>query len=360
MTISRRLGIGYALITAISLGIVGWLAYHEFVEEPAEYAAMGLPDLHKDTEAEVAAIGFLAAIPAMLGAGWWWIRRVLKPLGTFAASVEKIHSHNLHEMLPRNGSGDEIDRLATVFNDMTHRLHQSFLSIQEFTLNASHELKTPLTVMRGQLESLQRTATPPSPEQSKWIDTQLVEIRRLTQIVDSLTFLTKADTGQVELDKQPIAFHEILRECFEDALILAHPAGVTVTLERCDACVLKGDRNRLRQLLLLLTDNAIKYNTPGGQLGFALECQGNMARLQVINTSAPVAQSTLDAAFERFARGENARGRVDGCGLGLSIARWIVRAHNGSIRLQALPPNRVCAQIELPCEMPTGTVPFEI
>ena len=332
MTITRRLGIGYAAITVASLILVAWLGYHEFVEEPAEFAAMGLPNVHKDTEAELSTVFFLVLVPVMLGLGWFWIRHVLHPLGTLAQALSKVDSDNLRQPISRSGNGDEVDQLTVVFNSMTIRLDDSIRHIREFTLHASHELKTPLTVMRAQLETVLREEEG-LPGGALWIQGQIEEVKRLTRIVDSLTLLTKADSGLVELECRPVLFDKLVKECFEDAQILAQPVGVEVTLETCERFTLKGDRNRLRQLLLILTDNAVKYNRPGGFIRFSLAVLGSIAELRITNTGGGISPKTLANIFGRFVRGENALGKIEGCGLGLTIARWIVEAHGGSILL---------------------------
>lgn len=335
MTITKRIGIGYLIMASVCVLLLIWLWHHEFVEEPEEYAALGLGNIHNETAAEASTVCFLALIPVLLGFGWWWTRRVLAPLRMLAIRVENLHSHNLQEPLPRSMNGDEVDKLTSVFNSMTARLDESFRRIHEFTLHASHELKTPLTVMHAQLEMALRESASSPPEQSAWLDSQLDEVNRLTQIVDSLTLLTKADAGLVELERQSVHLGELVEEAFEDALILAQPHDVQVKLGKCEDAVITGDRHRLRQLLLILTDNAVKYNHPGGTIDISLGRAGGDVELRMTNSGRGLTSKTLPNVFDRFVRGENARGKVEGCGLGLTIAQWIVQAHGGNIQLVA-------------------------
>ncbi len=348
MTISRRLGVGYGSIAAACLMLVIWLGYHEFVEEPAQFRAAGMPNLHQDTQAELSTVCFLGAIPALLGLGWWWVRRVLAPLGTLASAVERIDSTNLQQPLPRSHSGDEVDKLAAAFNLMTSRLDQSFRQTHEFTLHASHELKTPLTVMRAQLDTVLREAGSAPNEQDAWIRSQLEELSRMSRIVDSLTLLTKADVGLVTLERQSVPLDELIEASFEDAQILAAASQILVTLGPLVQTTIIGDRQRLRQLLLILLDNAVKYNSPGGRIVISLRASGSQVELEVTNTSDAIAPKTLERIFERFVRGENAQGKVDGCGLGLTIARWIVQSHGGNIQLVAETEGLISARIQLP------------
>lgn len=354
MTISRRMGIGYAWISAACVLLVVWLGYHEFIEEPAKFAAMGLPGIHKDTDAELSTVCFLGCVPLLLAAGWWWMRRVLAPLKVLATAVEKIDAHNLQAPLPRTGTGDEVDKLSAVVNSMTERLHAAFRHIHEFTLHASHELKTPLTVMRAQLEMVLRENTELPPEQTEWIDSQMDEIKRLTRIVDSLTLLTKADAGLVPLEHTPVPLHDLVEEAFDDAQILAQPQKVQVTLAACDRALIAGDRHRLRQLLLILTDNAVKYNRPGGTLTFSLRAIAGFAELRITNTGTTIAPETLANIFQRFVRGENAQGKVEGCGLGLTIAEWIAQAHRGTICLTQETAGETTALLKLPLLPPAA------
>jgi signal transduction histidine kinase len=348
VTITKRLGIGYAIMASGCVLLLVWLWHHEFVEEPAEFAARGLSDLHKDTAAEASTVSFLALVPVLLGLGWWWTRRVLAPLQALTHAAEQIESHNLQLPLPRTMTDDEVDTLAAVFAAMTARLDASFQQIREFTLHASHELKTPLTVMRAQLEMLlQESASLPA-GQTAWIDSQLDEVDRLTQIVDSLTLLTKADAGVVKLERDPVPLGDLVEEAFEDAQALAQSHGIRVVLRECADVVVTGDRHRLRQLLLILTDNAVKYNRPGGAIDISLCNIGNSTELRITNTGDGDAQQLPENVFGRFVRGKNAQEKVEGCGLGLTIAQWIVQSHGGSIQILAEQQGQTTALVKLP------------
>ncbi|MGB8169444.1 MAG: HAMP domain-containing sensor histidine kinase [Chthoniobacteraceae bacterium] len=355
-SIARRMAKGYAVLSAVCLALVAWLAYHEFVEEPAEFAAKGYTDIHKDTEAEFSTVLFLAAVPVLLGFIWWWMFRVLSPLKALLAAVEKVDEHNLLHPLPRSMKDDEVDKLSAAFSAMAMRLDKSFRRIHEFTLHASHELKTPLTVMRAQLETVLRENGSLPAAQAEWVESLLDEVQRLAKIVDSLTLLTKADAGLVTLERQSVSFGELVQEAFEDALILAPPQQVRVTLEACAAAPLTGDRHRLRQLLLILVDNAVKYNQPNGEIQISLREQDGTAELRITNDGGGITAETQRRLFSRFVRGENAMGKVEGCGLGLTIAQWIVQAHGGSIELRTEPGKRTTALVRLPLAHSTQPV----
>jgi len=267
--------------------------------------------------------------------GWWLTRRALAPVARLTAAVEKIHEHNLREPLPRGGSGDELDRLTEVFNSMTARLDGSFNRIREFTLHASHELKTPLAILCGETETALRDESL-SPSEYERAASQLDELRRLTRIVDGLTLLAKADAGQITLAREPVRWDELIRDNFADALILAEPHAIRVELSARETLTVLGDRHRLRQLLLNLTDNAVKYNRPQGQILMVLRRVGDTAEFSISNTGPGIPPEQLPRVFDRFYRGDAAHGsQVEGCGLGLSIAQWIVHAHHGTILIES-------------------------
>ena len=339
MTVRTRLTLWYAAIMFVSLIVMGGLTWHAFAPEPPAVIAAS-PEHSGETDdgdlLEVLRILLWCGVPSGLLAiagGWWLMRRAFSPIAALTRAAERIHEGNLENHLPRSGNGDELDRLTEVFNAMTARLHGSFQRIREFTLHASHELKTPLTVLHGEYETeLNQEHLPPA--QREKLLNQMDEIRRLTRIVDGLTLLTKADAGQIELKFEQLPWDEITGDAYEDAQILAKPAGLSVHFAPVEKMFILGDRHRLRQLLLNLTDNAVKYNQPGGRIDFALRRDGGMAELTIVNTGKTLRPEVLPRVFDPFYRGDPAHSaEVEGCGLGLSICRWIVRAHRGEIRM---------------------------
>ena len=350
MKIRTRLNLWYsAILCGVALAVVAAACYHEFVIEKHHVRHSHKSETERDNEDLIDVLTW-TVIPAVvlgLAGGWWLTRQALTPVARLTAAAEKIHAGNLAQKLPRSGNGDELDRLTEVFNAMTARLDGSFQRIREFTLHASHELKTPLTILHGELETdLNQEMLLPA--QREKMLSQLDEIQRLTKIVDGLTLLTKADAGQIELKFAPLALDEIVRDAFDDAQILAKPANISVSLAADEKISVHGDRHRLRQLLLNLADNAVKYNQPGGTVEFSLRRDGADAELKITNTGKVIPPEILPRVFERFFRGDPAHNSaVDGCGLGLSIAQWIVRAHHGEIRIASV-ENRTTVTIRLP------------
>ena len=231
---------------------------------------------------------------------------------------------------------------------MTTRLNESFNRIHEFTFHASHELKTPLTVLRGETETALRDQSLSSGERDRAVS-QLEELRRLTRIVDGLTLLAKADAGQIALQLETLRLDELVRDGFADLLILAEPHGIQVEMAVCEEISLRGDRHRLRQLLLNLADNAVKYNQRAGRITMSLRRADECAEFIITNTGVGIVPELLPRVFDRFFRGDAAHGNiVDGCGLGLSIAQWIVSAHGGKIQIASAPTKPTIVTVQLP------------
>ena len=356
MSIRARLTLWYAGIMFVSLLAMGMLSYHAFAPEPrpSGYSAGGAlrPDEPDENDlGEIFRIIFWCGVPATLlalGGGWWMMRRALAPVASLTRAAERVNEHNLGERLLRTGNGDELDRLTEVFNAMTERLSQSFARIREFTLHASHELKTPLTVMHGELETALRDKALTT-SQREQLESELDEVQRLAKIVDGLTLLTKADAGQIALARQPVRLDELVQEACADAKSLTRPHDIQISVTACESLTVTGDRHRLRQLLLNLTDNAIKYNERKGTVALSLRRVAGLAEVAVANTGPGIPVGTLPRVFDPFFRADTSHSQiVEGCGLGLSIARWIVTAHGGSIQLTSEPKRLTTATVRLP------------
>jgi len=348
MKIRTRLTWWYAGILIVSLLVIGVGTYQEISEqlrhshrrEPAEHAL-------SETGEMIFQVGLPAVALGLLG-GWWLTRRALAPVTKLTEAIKKIHERNLREPLSRTRNGDELDQLTKVFNDTLMRLDDSFNRIREFTLHASHELKTPLTVLRGETETALRDDSLSPAERERFVSL-LDELRRLTLIVDGLTLLAKADAGQITLAFEPVRLDELVRDNFADAQILAEPQAIQVELTTCEEISVHGDRHRLRQLLLNLVDNAVKYNQPHGGVIMSLLKSGDMAQFTIVNTGAGILPEILPRVFDRFFRGDPAHSpTTDGCGLGLSIAKWIVSAHNGTIEIGSVPSKLTTVTVHLP------------
>jgi signal transduction histidine kinase len=350
MKIRTRLTWWYAGILIVSLLVMGVGTFQE-ISEQLRHDHRNRPEGHALDEAGemIFQVGLPAVILGLLS-GWWLTRRALAPVSKLTDAVEKIHEKNLGEKIPRTNNGDELDRLTEVFNTMTARLDNSFQRIREFTLHASHELKTPLTILCGEIETALRDESLSQSERERLLS-QLDEVRRLSKIVDGLTLLAKADAGQIALKLEPLRFDELVRDNFADAQILAEPQHIQVELTTCEEISVRGDRHRLRQLLLNLADNAVKYNQPDGRVTMSLRRTDNFAEFKIASTGAGIPPEILSRVFDRFFRGDPAHeNTIEGCGLGLSIAQWIVSAHNGTVQIESVPSKLTTVTVCLPLD----------
>jgi two-component system, OmpR family, heavy metal sensor histidine kinase CusS len=357
VTIRTRLSLWYAAVMFVALMVMGVLLYFQLVIGPRHWAhrhhrnyreeEAADPDVFEDVTGIVMWCGIPAALLAVAG-GWWLMNKSLAPVAGLTRAAETINTKNLNQRLPRTGSDDELDRLTEVFNSMLARLDDSFNRIREFTLHASHELKTPLTVLCGETETALRDE-PLSPSERERAASQLDELRRLARIVDGLTLLAKADAGQITLQFESVRLDELARDNFADLQILAEPQHIQVELAACEEITLRGDRHRLRQLLLNLADNAVKYNQPRGRVTMSLRRAGDFAEFKITNTGAGIPSEILPRVFDRFYRGDPAHENIiDGCGLGLSIAQWIVSAHDGTIHIESATSEQTTVTVRLP------------
>lgn len=354
MTLRLRIFVYYTVTLSVSLVIVAFGSWFEFNEQRNVVLNGGAAAAVKESplvEAlEIVLLGGLPAILLGIIGGSLLMGRALRPIGELTEALEKTDITNLAQPVPRSGNGDELDRMTTVFNHMKERLGTAFTQAREFTLHASHELKTPLTILHGTMEQMMGDATTPAPHREK-ITSMLEEVQRLSAIVGQLAFLAKADAGQMNVSLSQVPLHELVRELMEDLSHLASVKEITPVLESCQPVEVPGDRMRLRQLLLNLGDNAVKHNHQGGSISVMLSRQGDQAVFRIINTGPALSDDLRKRVFERFFRGDASHGSsVDGSGLGLSIAESIARSHQGSLAYDVLPDGRTQLTLSLPCQ----------
>jgi heavy metal sensor kinase len=282
-------------------------------------------------------LAYLLALPFVLiavGAGGWWIaHRAVAPVQAIAAQAEKISASDLHQRLPQFTSHDEIDHLARVLNAMFDRLQRSFAQVTRFTSDASHELKTPLALMRAEVEAALESANVAS-EQRHLLSDLIEQCSQLSQIVDGLLFLSRADDRRLAIEQKPIDLVRLVGELREDAEILAAEGSLSLQCQMPAELIVHGDVRLLRRAVMNLIDNAIKYNRPGGSVTLSASAEGKNARLSIANTGRGLRIDVHQRVFDRFYRGDSSHSEETvGHGLGLSIAREIARAHGGDVTL---------------------------
>lgn len=302
---------------------------------------------------------FAAAVPIALllaGAGGWFLaRKSLAPVAAMSEQARRISAENLEERLPVANARDELGRLAVVFNELLARLNATFAQQRQFMADASHELRTPLSVAQTAasvtLEQPQRT-------EGEYRDALQVindQTRRLSRIVEDMFTLARADAGRLPLRLSRFYLDELLAETARAASVLAAPQGVNVELPPTAEAPFAGDEDLLRQMLLNLLDNAIKHTPAGGTVRLSLAQQELHYLIEVADTGAGIPAEAQPHIFERFYRVDKARTRSDSgngagssAGLGLAIARWVVEAHGGTIKLVRSDPTGTLFAIALP------------
>jgi two-component system, OmpR family, heavy metal sensor histidine kinase CusS len=285
----------------------------------------------------------LLASPLLLilasASGYWMSRRALAPVERIARTAGEIEAQNLSERLPLRGTGDELDHLSATLNAMFARLEDSFRRITQFTADASHELRTPVAIIRTTAEVIRRKPRSES-EYAEALDRILAESERTTELIEGLMLLARSDANTDDAVLQPVALAGLVQTACADARVLAEAAGMTLTSDGLSQCTVSGDDHALRRLLLILLDNAIKYSKPRGEVRMCLRlCRRGdrpMAVLEVRDNGIGISPDHLPHIFERFYRASKDRSRkVDGVGLGLSIAQSIAQRHGGEIQVES-------------------------
>ncbi len=269
--------------------------------------------------------------------GYFLAKQSLKPVEEITRTTRKITATNLKERIHVKNPKDEIGRLTETLNDMIERLEASFERVGQFSMDASHELRTPLTIMRGEIElALQGKGRRTAVSHKKTLASLLEEVIRMSSIVEGLILLAKADSGTAKLEKKQLRLDSLVSEIKEDAEVLAEQKKIDVSISRLDESTVTGDPVRLRQLMLNLVDNAIKYTAEGGKVTLSLAKTDGSTSFTVDDTGIGIPEKDLRKIFDRFYRIDKSRSRLpDGLGLGLSISKWITEAHGGKILVES-------------------------
>jgi two-component system OmpR family sensor kinase len=288
--------------------------------------------------------------------GWVLARRALKPVDEITQAARRISGENLAGRVQETGTGDELDRLGKTLNDMLGRLDDFLGQIRQFSADAAHELQTPLTILKGEIEVALRS--PRSPEEyQRVLHSSLEEIERISSLVAGLLLLARADRGVLRLDLQPLELPKILAEVGDQVRLLAENHGVSLDYGVMEPAVIQGDGEHFKRLLLNLMDNAIKYTPPGGRVTLSLRCEEKWAHVTVSDTGLGLTADEQAQIFNRFYRAAAARSQGGGgAGLGLSIAQSIAAAHGGKIEVASAPGQGSTFTISLPADC-TAAIP---
>jgi heavy metal sensor kinase len=292
--------------------------------------------------------GFALAIVLAVAGGWILVRRALRPVEKITRSAEEITFQNTSQRLPVQPTGDELEHLSTALNGMLSRLEDAYQQAKRFSADASHELRTPLSIMRGELEVLAQNREL-STELRDTVGSTLEEVERLSKIVENLLALARLDAGESKAEWAAVDLSELACSTCEQISLLAEDKGVHVNTIANKPVHVFGDRARLKQVVVNLLDNAIKFTPRGGKVDLLTRVEGGNAILEVIDTGIGIPEESLLRIFDRFYRVDRGRSRdLGGAGIGLSIVKSIVQSHNGRVEARSNQPNGVRLVVQLP------------
>ena len=279
-------------------------------------------------------IGTLTSVGVTIVIGYYMAKKALKPVDKIRKAAVNISSRNLEEYIDIGPRKDELGKLADTFNAMISRLRDAFQRINQFSIDVSHELKTPLTILKGGTEVALRKERD-SDEYRALLASHLEEIDRMSRIIDDLLLLSKADTGKMQLNLEDVAVRDLVLEVFMDMKIFAEKKNVDLLVGDLVEAKLKGDELKLRRMLWNIVDNGIKYTPTGGKVEISSAISDGYVKINVRDTGAGIADEDIKYIFDRFYRADRARKRENGTGLGLSISKWIAEAHKGAIEVES-------------------------
>jgi heavy metal sensor kinase len=293
----------------------------------------------------------LLLIAASAG-GYWLSTRALAPVDEISRAARRISIENLSDRLPVPPTGDQLQRLSETLNAMFARLETAVRRITQFTADASHELRAPVALIRTTAEVAVQKEDRTAEEYLEALREIQEESERTSQVVDSLMLLARADSGKETLEYVDADVSAIVREAADQGEKLARPAGLEFTASLPDTAVpVQADGNALRRALLILIDNAVKYTPRGGSVRVNLEAGQQFALISVSDTGIGIATADVPHIFDRFWRADKARSREQGgAGLGLSIAKWIVEMHHGSINVESELGRGSTFQVQVPLD----------
>ena len=346
---ARQQGLSFASVDGLRVAVVPLSSDRPLgfatVAEPLSVVEEGLSRLRRN---------FLGGVPLILllasAGGYFLARKSLASIASMNLQTQRITAERLSSRLDVTNPRDELGQLATTINDLLTRLETSFKEQQRFIADASHELRTPLAVLRGETEvALEKPRT--TGEYQESLELIKDEAERLSRIVEDLFILARQpiDTPAA-LMKEPLSLNDAVSDCARAARVLAIRKGVQLKSEAdSSAIVLNGDEELLRRMILNLLDNAVKYTPEGGQVSIRLARQNGHAQITVRDSGIGILPADQPHVFDRFYRVDKARSRaLGGAGLGLSIVRWIVDAHEGKIEVESTPGKGSAFTVELP------------
>ena len=285
-----------------------------------------------------------AAVGAYLLVTW-----ALRPVDRLSQTAEQISLQNLSLRLPVVATGDALERLSISLNNMLGRLRDSVQSSRRFLADASHELRTPLTVIKGELQELSSEAGLTGDAMRERVGSVLEEVARLEHLVSGLLMLSRLDAGETQRERTELDLAELARSTAEQMRLMAEDRGISIELSGLLPAVIQGDRSRIKQIIVNLLDNAIRFTPARGSVILRTTEDAGYALLEVMDTGMGIPKASLPHVFERFYRADEARSRDDGgAGLGLSIVRSICSMHGADIEVSSRLGEGSCFRVRFP------------
>ena len=292
--------------------------------------------------------GLPLAIFIIAGGGYLLVRRALTPVEQITQAAERITQHNLSERLPVSNSGDELERLSVSLNRMITRLDDAFQNSKRFVADASHDLRTPLTILRGELENFACDARLDS-ELRERAASLLEEVVHLGKIVEQLFTLSRLDDGEAQTEWTRFDLTELAQTTVGQMNLLAEDKGISISCDASQPMFVKGNHVRLKQVVVNLLDNAIKYTPENGAIQLRVHGVNGHAVLEVKDNGIGIPPDALPHIFERFFRVDKARSAdSESAGLGLSIVKSICTAHGAEVEVQSPVGSGSCFRVKLP------------
>lgn len=294
------------------------------------------------------AVGLPIVVAVAIAGGYVLMRRALTPVGEITRTAEQITSRNLSERLPEARTGDELEALSTALNRMIARIEHSFRHVNRFSADASHELRTPLTVLRGELEAIAQRPNLPL-DVRETIGSALEETERLSKIVESLLAISRLDAGEALMTRERFDLTELVTDTADQMRLLAEDKQIALKCAATGRVEVEGDQGRVKQVVVNLVDNAIKYTGEGGTVEINVGVVNGSAVLEVTDSGVGIPSEAISHVFERFYRVDKARSRqMGGAGLGLSIVKSICAAHQGRVSVESSEGKGSRFTVELP------------
>jgi heavy metal sensor kinase len=289
-----------------------------------------------------------ASVVLVLVIGRMMAARSLVPLADLARRMSAITVADLRQRLPVRGVGDELDNVAEAFNDTIARLEHAIGEMKQFSAAIAHELRTPLAALRGETELALLRASSPG-DYHRALESQLEEFDKLTRLITQLLTLARAEAGEIPLAGERVDLAALAASVVDELEPVAQARDIQLTCDRIEPAVAHGDAGWLERLILNLLDNALKFTGPGGRVGVSVWPDGARAVVQVRDTGVGMSADALPRIFERFYRADPARSSSsEGAGLGLSLVKWIVEHHGGTIDVTSQPDEGTTVTVHLP------------